>query len=70
MFKLIIRGKSAAEEMRFNDWVAASDCRDACRATIRMSMPNIVGEVYDKERNAFILKCKDAYVELIISKED
>lgn len=68
--KLIIQNEDVRKEVACKDWFEASNMRDVCRETLQIALRGALYEVYERESNAFIIKGKNAYVELIIEQED
>jgi hypothetical protein len=64
--KFIIQNKDVREELPCNDWIEATTIRDACRESLRVALRGAVSEIFEKEENAFIIKGKNVYVELVI----
>lgn len=67
--KLIIQNKDVRKEVPCEDWFEATDMRDVLRETLQIALRGAVSEIYEKEKNAFIVKGNGVYVELIIEQE-
>ena len=68
--KLIIQNENARKEVSCEDWFEATDMRDVCRETLQIALRGAVSEIYEEEKNAFIVKGNGVYVELIIEQEE
>ena len=68
--KFIIQNKNVRKEIPCRDWFDATIMRYACRESLQVALRGAVSEIYEKEKNAFIVKGNGVYVELIIEQED
>ncbi len=66
MTNFIIQNNDAIKVVKCSDFFEATMLRDACRETLQIALKGDLCEVFNKDKNAFIIKSREVYVELVI----